>query len=203
MKSNTGPNDRYAQYTDAEIWNLIVASDLEALSYVYKKYYSNLYNFGLKCSRDHQLTEDCIQDLFIKLWDKRSSIAIRYTIKSYLMTSLRRMVLDKLAVIRKEIFKANELPDGHEPGLSVQDLLIQKEMNEDQKKKLDQSLNLLTKKQKEIVYLRFYQEMSYDEIAEMLNIKYQSVRNCIYESMKSIKDSLAAIPLIMEIFSRL
>lgn len=187
----------YNSLDDRAIWNRIANSDGEALSYIYQKYYNNLYYFGIKSSRDASLTEDTIQDLFIKLWDKRKAIKIKLTIKSYLMTTYRRMLIDKLVAQKKQITKSGEFPEGHEPSLSVQDLIINEELSKEQSAQIERALSQLTKKQKEVIYLRFYQEMSYDEIAETLNIRNQSVRNCMYEAMKLMKKGWLHILLIV------
>lgn len=197
MRKEVAPNNEYSLNTDKEIWNQIAQSDLDALSFLYKKHYSDLYNFGLKCCHDDQLTQDCIHDLFIRLWEKRGNIIIQRTIKSYIMTSLRRMIIKRLVAIKKQMAKEGEFPDGHEPGLSVQDLMIQSEIDISRKKQMEKSLKLLTARQKEIIYLRFYQEMSYDEIAETLSIKYQSVRNCVHESMKVLKNSITGLVFLI------
>lgn len=191
MKRKEDSSEKFGSLSDQELWQKIANSELAAMSFVYKSYYKELYYFGLKCCKDEQLTEDCIQDLFIRIWNKRHSIQVKYTIKAYLLTSLRRLAIDKLVAHKRQLAKEGEFPEGHEVSLSVQDLMIQSEMDEDQKYQLQKSMSLLTKKQHEVIHLRFYQEMSYDEIAEALGIKYQSVRNCVHEAMKILKGSLA------------
>ncbi|MEO9802727.1 MAG: sigma-70 family RNA polymerase sigma factor [Reichenbachiella sp.] len=196
MRIEESQHEKYESLKDQEIWNLISQSDMNALSYIYNQYYSDLYYFGLKCSKNEQLSKDCIQDLFIKLWEKREKISIQYTIKSYLITALRRTILDKFAAEKKIETKNQEVFLENDVSLSVQDLIIYQEADESMKKQMETALQSLTAKQKEIVYLRFYQEMSYDEIAESLDIKYQSVRNSIYESMKVLKRLLLVLTLL-------
>lgn len=188
---------KYQGLSDSDLWTLVAGSDLEALSFVYQKYYDNLFYFGLRCSQDEELVEDCIQDLFIKLWEKRTRIQIKLTIKSYLISAIRRIIIDKLTARKKRLAKDGEFPDGHEPALSVQDLMIDKELDDDRRQQVQQALSQLTKKQKEVIYLRFYQDMSYDEIAETLHVKNQSIRNCIYEAMKLMKNALLACAVLI------
>ena len=195
MKEKGELIEEFAALSDQEQWQRIADSEVDALSFVYQFYYKDLYYYGIKSCKDHQLAEDCIQDLFIRIWNKRRTIHIKHTIKAYLLTALRRLIIDKLVMQKKQLIKEGEFPEGHEITLSVQDLMIQTEMDTDQKVRLQASMEQLTKKQQEVIHLRFHQEMSYDQIAEALGIKYQSVRNCVYEAMKILKESL--IPMIV------
>ncbi|UXX79877.1 sigma-70 family RNA polymerase sigma factor [Reichenbachiella carrageenanivorans] len=197
MKKQQRESNGYEGLEDVALWALVAKSDLKALAYIYEKQYTNLYYFGLSCSKDEGLTEDAIQDLFIKVWDKRTSIHIKLSIKSYLISALRRIIIDKLTAQKKVLSVDGEFPEGFEPSLSVQDLMISEELDEERRGQIEHALSLLTKKQREMIYLRFFQEMSYDEIAESLKIRNQSVRNCIYEAMKIMKGSLSIILLVL------
>ena len=72
-------------------------------------------------------------------------------------------------------------------------MLISKEIDEDIKNRLRNALGLLTKRQKEIIYLRFYEGLSYDEIETIVQVNYQTIRNCVYEAIKVLKKDLLTI----------
>ncbi|HEY1199844.1 MAG TPA: sigma-70 family RNA polymerase sigma factor, partial [Niastella sp.] len=56
-----------------------------------------------------------------------------------------------------------------------------------------QALGQLSNRQKEIIYLKFYQELNYDEVSEIMNINYQAARNLLYQSIKSLKKLLTTL----------
>lgn len=56
-----------------------------------------------------------------------------------------------------------------------------------------QALAQLSNRQKEIIYLKFYQELNYDEVSEIMNINYQAARNLLYQSIKSLKKLLTTL----------
>ena len=188
--------EKYNNKSDAELWSRVQSGDMDALSVVYKKYYSDLYFYGLKCSGNKPLVEDSIQDLYIKLWNGRENISVK-SIKPYLLTSLRRTLLDKLASRSEQMKPEDNIPENFAPELSVEDVTIKIELDQEKLDNLERGLKLLTSRQKEIIYLRFYQELSYDEIADMMDIKYQSVRNSVYESIKLIKNNLMDLVLLI------
>ncbi len=70
---------------------------------------------------------------------------------------------------------------------SREELLINNEAKIEQKDKLQQALNQLTDQQKEVIFLRFYNGMSYKEIEEILSINRQSVRNHVYRGMETLR----------------
>ena len=186
----------YEQFDDDALWHAIARNDIEALSYAYKRYYNGLYFYGLKCTSRSPLVEDSIQDLFLKLWDKRHNIQIKQAFKPYLFMMFRRIVIDKLNQLTKRE-EIKEAQDPLMPSLSVQDIIINREIEAEKLTRLDTALKGLSSRQKEIIYLRFYEELSYQQIADTLNIKYQSVRNYIYESIKLLKTAAKMIVLII------
>ena len=186
----------YEDVDDDSLWQAIANSDLEALSYAYKRYYNGLYFYGLKSVQKISLIEDSIQDLFLKLWDRRSSIKIEVAFKPYLFKMFRRIVIDKLIQLNK--FKGSEQSkDFLDLSLSVEDLIINQEIESENLKRLEIALKKLSARSKEIIYLRFYEEWSYQQIADALDIKYQSVRNCVYDSIKLLRKVMKSISLII------
>lgn len=183
----------YTKLDDHGLWYAITTDDLAALAFVYKRFYEELYFYGVKLTGNETLVEDCIQDLFLKLWEKRRKIRIKKALKPYLYRMFRSMLMDELRSIRT---KEHPLDEGT-PLLfdwSVQDWIIEREMAQQTQEMLEKALAGLSNRQKEIIYLRFYEEMGYQEISELLQIRYQSVRNGIHEAMKALK---AAIKLNM------
>jgi len=193
VKDNYQSN--YEDFNDERLFKAIANNDLDALSYAYQRYYNGLYFYGLKCTYRVPLIEDSIHDLFLKLWDKRSDIKIKQAFKPYLFKMFRSIIVDRLNKLNKtgELQQPDELLA---PSLSVQDIIINREFESEQLRQLDLALKGLSSRQAEVIYLRFYEGLSYEQIAEAVDINYQSVRNSIYESVKFLKSAVKTIILI-------
>ena len=81
--------------------------------------------------------------------------------------------------------------------LSIEDIIAAKELNEEQSARLKSAFDKLSTKQKEILYLRFYQGMDYEQIAEVLGMKYQSLRNAVSRAIKNLRGDMLLILLFL------
>src|SRR5690606_31577754 len=79
------------------VWTSFRNGNRKALDYIFEKYVRLMFAYGGKISRDQGLVEDCIQDLFIELWNKRQIIADTSNIKYYLFKALRRKIVRRLS----------------------------------------------------------------------------------------------------------
>ena len=180
--------------SDAEIWSRLVDQDMDALSYLFKKYYSLLFNYGLKMVRDDQLIEDTIQDVFYKFWKKSQSLDKVENPKSYILRSFRNTLIDRITKLKNQ--EKATFTFIHETE-SVQDKIIEEESHLEMRKRIDQGLDNLPERQREIIYLRFYQDMDYQQISEALGINYQSVRNSVHASVKKLRQTLISAALLV------
>lgn len=96
----------YQNMKDVALWNLVLKGDMKALSFLYKKHYELLLNFGLKYTSDEEFVKDCIQDLFVKLCTSKRLSSTEY-VRSYLLTSLKNVISVEFLYIRCNIFKVN------------------------------------------------------------------------------------------------
>jgi len=81
---------------DAHLWQNVKKGNELAFSILYKKYTQRLYNYGVHSTRDHNLVMDCLQELFVSIWDKRSNLSAVHSVSSYLFKSFRRLLMKKL-----------------------------------------------------------------------------------------------------------
>ena len=78
-------------------WELLIEGDREAFISIYETHYQDLFTYGFSISGDKELTKDCIQDLFLEMWNIRSQLTGEVTnVKSYLFTWLRRKITKTL-----------------------------------------------------------------------------------------------------------
>lgn len=174
-------------HTGDKLWEQFLAGDKSAFSELYKSYVSDLYLFGLRLSQNQELVKDGVQELFISLWDKRETLPIVRNVKSYLITSLRNSLLRKISNSQKtSVFKIEEFLQNadvnHITNQTEKELLARQ-----LKKKIDQ----LPQRQKEVLHLRYYQNMSITDISEIMNMKYQSVSNLLGRAIEKMKNTWA------------
>ena len=175
--------------TDRELWNAFKNGDRESFGILFRRYYPVLFQYGSKLCRDLNLLEDCIQELFIELWQSRSTTTVQ-SVKAYLLRALKYKLF--------RIYRNNqgqrttEVTDDMAFELSYENLLISN--NEDQQKQLriSNAIQQLPDRQKEIIYLKLYQGLNYNELSEVMEINYQVTRNLFYQSIKSLRGILAS-----------
>jgi len=187
---------------DQQIWDDLRAGDKSALKLIYDREFQYLYNYGRKVFEKSELVEDCIHDLFVEIWRRHASLGPTDSIRRYLSASLRRKVI---SVLKKE--SKSQLTDSFDQipfdvELSIDELIIAQEMTEEQSQRLKRAFEKLTPKQKEILYLRFYQGLDYEQIADVLGMKYQSLRNAVSRAIKNLRGDMILIILALSYHSQ-
>jgi RNA polymerase sigma-70 factor (ECF subfamily) len=180
-----------------KLWESFRKGDRDAFAALFREHYGTLYKFGNKFTTDTELLEDCIQELFVELWQAKSQSPV-YSVKAYLLKSLKYKLLK---AFRKN-GKVLPLYDGGDAPfeLSHETLLISEQENQEKKQMVIEALGRLSHRQKEIIYLKYYQNLSYEEVSEIMNINYQVARNLLYQAIKSLKNMLAGPLELLLIF---
>jgi len=170
------------------LWKRFLSGDTEAFDLLMSLYFRTLFQYGSKFSKDKEFVKDCIQDLFLVLWEKRSNLNNDAAVKPYLLASLRRLmhrnILSK-SWIGDETLDNNEAL--FEIEFSVEEQYIQNESALTRSRQLKQLLDELPKRQKEVIYLRFFQDMDRNQISEVMDITPQTVSNLLQIAIKQLK----------------
>lgn len=173
------------------------------ISTTYRDHLDALYAYALHMGFDEQTAMDAIHDLFYKLCTRDTSIDNYENLRFYLFRSLRNRLID-LRRSRREFMalEVNEQLDATDPPfhleVTVEDIMILEEEKEAIRKKVEYMLEGLTHRQREIIYLRYIHEYSYEEIAEIMQISVESCRNLLSRTITRLKDS--HLPLWLLIF---
>lgn len=183
--------------SDTEWWSDLKAGEEKALAHIYTTYINDLLQYGNRFSRDVSLIEDCIQELFVQLWNKRSRLGETSSIKAYLFVALRRSILR--AVKKRMKHASNRSPEDYDfqAELAVEDIIVAQEVSEEQSKQVAAAFSTLSKRQQEVLYLRYYQEIDYEDISVMMDIGYQSVRNLVSTAIRKMRNHLELIMLLI------
>lgn len=180
---------------NSALWNSFKQGSWEAYTSLYNDYYGALNNYGYKFTRNSNLIEDAIHDLFVRLWTTRTNLGEPASIKNYLYKSLRNTLIRKIKNEEKYTgIDADEYPLGFEVSYNNQaDLAIEeKEFRE----KVKAVINTLPPRQKEIIYLRFYEGLSYDEIADIMSIGINSAYKMLYKALENLQQTLGPSQLL-------
>lgn len=183
-------NHGFASKHEAEVWGNLKSGDKKALSFFYTKYFNSLYNYGSKISRDAGLVEDCIQDLFVEFWSKREGLSEVTNVKYYFFKSLRRKILYKLSLLSR--LPLQEI-DSFEIALSHKSHYLTQQINSDIREKITQLVNTLSAKQKEAIFLVYYEELSYEEAAVIMDLKIKTVYNLIHLAIAKLRQNKAKL----------
>jgi RNA polymerase sigma factor (sigma-70 family) len=178
----------FADYTDAQIWQAFRDGNEEAFAYIYTSNAPLLYNYGRHMVNDPHLIEDCLHDLFVHIHTNRKTLGPTDAIKFYLFRSLRRRVTES---VRRQLNYSKEVsPEqdyNFEVVLSPEQQIISDQSNFLQDSQLTEALNLLPKRQREALYLLYYNGLSYKEIAVIMDAEVRTVYNQVHNALNNLK----------------
>lgn len=178
---------------EKELWISFKKGDRQAISTIYENFYPRLYKYGIKLSLDPDLTKDCIHEMFCNLWEKRSLLCDVTHVNSYLHEYLRRSLYTQLKKKSRNGQAATQSERQTALIFSFEQELIRSESLREDQRKLRVAMQKLTNRQRQILELKYYEGLGYDEIIKLTSLKYKSVRNIVHEALKVLKESMAAI----------
>lgn len=170
------------------LWQEIRQGNEDSLDTLFCLTYSRLFNYGYQITPQKGVVKDAIQELFLRLWRSHSKLSEAYSVKSYLLHSLRRILLRNLKTQRNRFERNKEyVEDFFDEIYNIEELMIHFETENEKKELLIEALESLTDRQKEAIFLKFYEGASNNEIAQIMEINSQSVYNLIYRSIEKLK----------------
>lgn len=197
-KSNTLQN-LYLNFGESENihWEAFKKGNAASFSHLYEKYSTGLYNYGAKFSNDKDLIKECIQELFVQIWTKRNSIGNPEHVKNYLYKSFRNLILKKTSQLQKN-HDFDETEDYEfNVSLNIEDAIIDDERRKKISEQLQLTISKLTARQKEAVFLKFYEQLSYEEIAEVMGITVKASYKIMARSLDFLRGNLSKEDLLV------
>jgi RNA polymerase sigma factor (sigma-70 family) len=173
---------------DIELWAAFREGDNTALGILAERYYKAMRRYGLKFMVHESVIDDCIQDVFLGLWQKRAKIADTDSVKFYLFKSLRHNIIQYLRYHQKftqenALDWDTSLPENY----NAETLLIEEETLSGLVSQLNEQLSNLPKREREALFLRYYEELSVVQIAEIMGVNKQSVSNFLQKALTKIR----------------
>ena len=176
----------------SNLWKLFLSGDKHAFEQLIALNFRHLVNYGTKFTHDKELVKDTIQELFIRFWDKRDNLCSEVNPRAYLTASLRRALYRKIQ-FRNRFQSFDDMENNGDIfnfEISVEAKMIESEYGRNTALLIAKNLEILPKRQKEVVYLKFFQELNRDEIADIMGISLQTVSNLLQMAIKNLRGRL-------------
>jgi len=174
---------------NATLWYQFKEGDSQALGELAKNHYRVLFNYATKFTKDKELIKDCIQDLFLYLWDHRENLQTSPFVTIYLLKSLRNNLFKKLNQERKLIADEFNIDLPVSEGTTIESTIIEVELFYENELKIKTILSSLPKRQQEVIFLKFYEGLGIEEIAEIMDMNRQSVSNLLQRAIQNLKQN--------------
>lgn len=179
------------------LWKDMISGNKKSFEDLYKQYFQALINYGFRITKNENLIEDAVQELFISIWNNRTNLSEVNEVKFYLFRSLKNKILRQL---EKDIFDKSEDVDVY------LDYLIS--ISEEQKKidseQFDANLDTLQRaiahlpiRQQEVINLKYYHDFTLEEIAKLMDVNKQSVSNLLFRSYAILRKLLKNLTILI------
>jgi RNA polymerase sigma factor (sigma-70 family) len=170
---------------DEAIWLSFQKGSKQAYAILYQKYFDVLYRYSLRITPDRELVKDCIHDLFVTIWKNKENLSQPTSVKAYLLSAIQRKLRRLTTRLR---FQQNDIDKATTQLMSNsrEDQMIEDQTELEMKHMVEKALDTLTKREREAIYLKFYGNLSYKEVAETMAIRVDSIYNLISKSIEKL-----------------
>lgn len=186
---------------DPQLWEAYRSGDNEALGILAERYYRTLQRYGLKFGVDSTVVEDGIQDLFLFLGQNRERIGATGSVKFYLLKGLRNNILKYHRYHQRFQDMEDDWSIEFPETIHAEALLIEQETLSETLFQLKSLLEGLPKREREALYLRYYENLSIPEIADIMGVNKQSVSNFLQKALTKLRSKwTVALVLFLNVF---
>ncbi|MFD2581542.1 RNA polymerase sigma factor [Pedobacter vanadiisoli] len=172
---------------DLELILLINQEEEQAFTEIYNRYWEKMVSYAVRLTKSEEEAADIVQEIFVSIWNRRTTLVVKTTLGAYLIRSTRNLCL---RYIERNIHTGDFLDKITEQAvdnsLNIEESISLKELQEN----IDLGIAKLPKKMREVYLLSRDEQLSYREIAEKLNIAEGTVKKQVSNALKIIADSL-------------
>ena len=185
-------NARPDTTNDLMHWNAFREGSESAFAALYSAHYRHLMNYGRRFGADVATAEDAVHDVFIDLWNYRRTLTQPQSVQSYLLKAFRNRLVTQLAE-RQRRFAETDVEEqfglvSSEP--SAEERLVEDGLNQEQQEHIQGAFTTLSPRQQEVLYLRYFTDLSYDEICAVMGITYNTARTQLYQALTALRKRL-------------
>ncbi len=175
-----------------DLWNQFIIGDRKAFKELMETHIGQLFKYGCKFCQEEELVRDTIQELFIKLWERRTNLSPEANAKAYLFASLRRMLFRKVRR-QPETVSYDDLEDSvnfFSMEISVEQRVIRDEHLRFVEQQMKMKIAALPARQKEVIYLKFFMDMNREQMSDIMQISPQTVSNLLQNALRKLRTDL-------------
>lgn len=178
------------------LWQQSVAGDKDAFCELVEAHYQVLFNYGTNFTSNRELIKDTLQDLFIHLWEKKETFQIQH-LTIYLLRSVRNNLYLSFRNAKTAMVSIDAELHDQPDDFTIENALIFEEGVSEKKDKVSEAISNLPKRQKEVVFLKFYQGLDNEQIAELMDVNRQSVANLLHKAILNLRLSFDHLHYLM------
>ena len=176
-------------------WNELKEGDITAFEMFFKTYYQPLCNYAYTFIQDRDEAEEIVQSAFLSVWEKRDTLDIKTSLKSYLYTMVRNTSLNVIKhekIKQKYVGEAMAVEDRSHEG--VAQAVLSSELED----RIQMAMGVLPEQCRLVFKLSRFEELKYAEIAEQLDISIKTVENHMGKALKIMREQLKDyLPLLI------
>jgi RNA polymerase sigma-70 factor (family 1) len=173
-------------YNEQELLRLISESDRQAFTRLYSAHYSSMFKYLLFITKSKEQAEEILQDIFIKVWIKRTTLTGIQSFENYLFTMAKNRLFDIRKSADRQRAALHQMAGLDNIGTYTFDGILFKEYE----RLAVEAFNQMPERRKEIFVLNSYDELSAKQIAEKLDLPLTTVKKHLFEAQHFIRDFL-------------
>ena len=179
------------------LWKDMISGNKKSFEDLYKQYFQALINYGFRITKNENLIEDAVQELFISIWNNRTNLSEVNEVKFYLFRSLKNRILRQL---EKDVFDKSEDVDVYLDfliSISEEQKKIDSEQFDANLETLQRAIAHLPIRQQEVINLKYFHDFTLDEIAKLMDVNKQSVSNLLFRSYAILRKLLKNFTILI------
>lgn len=178
--------------SDFELWMLLKQGEKPAFEFIYDRYFDDMYEYGYRMCKDDFILKDKIQDVFIRIWTRHGKLGDTGNIKGYLFSALRNSINEEHRSNALHHILLDKFRAGLPVNFSLELELLEKEGEQEKLKVLHNALSQISDRQKEIIYLRYLQDLDYEEVSKIMGITTKSAYKLSARALENLKNLMSA-----------
>lgn len=192
-------SDKINHEKEENLWLKFLSGNDKVFDQIYEYWFPKLMTYGLQITTDQYLVQDTVQQIFIEFWQKRKKLKKIEKFKNYLFKSFRNKLIKQLSTERNDVPLNISAHENYDQLVEApfESFLIQHQIDQHLQQKIKAAYQQLTPRQKEAVYFRFYENMSYLEISNTMDFKdAKYARTLIYRAIEKLRIALRNVTVV-------
>jgi RNA polymerase sigma-70 factor (ECF subfamily) len=185
------------QFSDSDIWSRIRSGDERSFGQAFKTYAGDLVRYATTILKNSDDAEDIVQQLFVNLWNKKETIDVSASLKSYLYKAVYNSSLNR---IRQETVKesyathAGRSSDQYAPDAAQQ--VAVKEVS----REIEKAISELPEQCRLIFRMSRFEQLKYQQIADQLELSVKTVENQMGKALKHMRERLKGYMMLIALY---